>query len=71
MAVWHGTTEESAILATTVARNCGCEMDPDTGMHSGKCEAHQMMLDQRVLDGLLFERRTVVCLMREEFSVAS
>ncbi len=52
----------------TVARNCGCEMDPETGMHSGKCAAHQMMLEQRVLDGLLFERRMAVCLMREEFA---
>jgi len=66
--IWHGTQQESFALIGAVARNCTCEEGPD-GVRTVTCSSHRMLTDdQRALDGLLFARRMVERLMREEFS---
>lgn len=60
--VWHGTVAEQLELQASVARNCICTLDPVF-----TCAAHIMMDgDQRAIDGLLFARKIVECLRREE-----
>jgi hypothetical protein len=61
---WHGTEEERIVLMTTINRNCTC--DPEHGTYT-ECAPHRMLLtDQRALNGLLWQRRLVERLLREE-----
>jgi hypothetical protein len=65
---WNGTREESDALVNAIARNCTCEFS-HRGVLLQKCRAHRMLTeDQRALNGLLFARRCVHRLRREEFS---
>ena len=57
--VFHGSTEESLALSIAVAHNCACK--------SGQqCGAHDAMLSQRYLDGILFARFIRARLLKEE-----
>jgi hypothetical protein len=59
--VWHGDTVEIEALLVAIGHNCGCnEKQP------GACPAHQAMLDQRWLNGLLFARWMRERLLAEE-----
>jgi len=49
---------ESQQLVAAVVNNCSCQ--------SGHCAAHQAMLDQRFVDGILFARHIREQLLREE-----
>jgi hypothetical protein len=66
---WSGTAQEAADLTSAIARNCACT-DAPTGGRMVTCAPHTMMLqDQRALNGLLFFRRIVERLRREEHAL--
>ena len=68
--VWNGTQEESFALVNAIARNCTCEFGL-MGVRLSTCAPHRMLTeDQRALNGLLFARKMVDRLLREEFSSA-
>ena len=68
--VWNGTQEESLALVNAIARNCTCEFGL-MGVRLSTCAPHRMLTeDQRALNGLLFARKMVDRLLREEFSSA-
>jgi hypothetical protein len=59
--VWNGDTEQIQALLVAIGHNCGCnEKQP------GSCIAHQAILSQRFLDGLLFARWMRERLLAEE-----
>jgi hypothetical protein len=60
LAVFHGNSTEAGDLLAVVERNC-----PDKPC-SGKCPAHQALLDQRWINGLLFARWMRARLLSEE-----
>ena len=64
---WNGTQLEAVALLGAVAHNCACAVAPSTNRVS-PCAAHQMLNEQRVLDGLLFARHMAARLLIEEFS---
>src|SRR3982751_5854699 len=69
--VWHGTQQESFGLVNAIARNCTCEFGL-MGVRLGTCAPHRMLTeDQRALNGLLFARRMVKRLRREEWGLRS
>ena len=66
--VWNGTREESLALVDAIARNCTCEFGL-MGVRLSTCTSHRMLTeDQHALNGLLFARRVVDGLKREELS---
>ena len=65
-AVFHGTELQACELLDAVNRNCACERQG--GLPDGRCASHQMMLDQRVLDGLLCARHRLSQLLDSEFN---
>ena len=69
---WHGTEEEASALTKAVEENCSCAK-PQMGFTPGIriCEAHQLLSEQRALDGLLFAKRIVARLRAEEREAAS
>ena len=56
--IWYGDLAQANDLAMAVHHNCSCQ--------SGYCGAHQAMLDQRWLNGILFARHLREQLLREE-----
>ena len=60
LVVWHGDTTEMIALMTAIEHNCECK-----GM-TGTCSAHQLLLSQRVIDGLIFVRLMRERLLAEE-----
>lgn len=50
---WGGDVESAQRLQHVIERNCSCEINT-AGQRNGKCPAHQALLDQRFLDGLLW-----------------
>ena len=54
-AIFRGDRAQVRALMLAVEHNCSCEISPE-GLVSGNCFAHQALLDQRWLDGLLFAR---------------
>lgn len=65
---FHGTTEEADDLVAALARNCECTFTP-VGIRMSTCAVHDALInDQRWLDGLLFARRLVSVLTREEWT---
>lgn len=64
VALWHGTLPEASELATAIEHNC-----PARGSGAGckGCGAHELMLGQRTLDGLLWARYLLPRLKREEW----
>jgi hypothetical protein len=70
LAVWHGTSQESAALVEAVAGNCNCTFGR-TGERNAVCAAHRMLVeDQRALDGLVFACRLKSRLLDEEWRVS-
>lgn len=57
---WHGDTAEMVALLEAIERNCECR-----GM-SGSCPAHQALLSQRFIDGVIFVRWMRERLLDEE-----
>jgi hypothetical protein len=71
-AAWHGRPDEGSALLSAVARHCTCRFNELTGDVVEVCAPHVMLdTDQRALDGLLFARRIVARLRREEWHVAA
>jgi len=55
--VWHGTSDEMWRLHAAIRRYCACAGGA-IGAAPTVCPAHAMLLDQRVLDHLLYVFRT-------------
>jgi hypothetical protein len=66
---FQGTDKERMALLVAIQHNCVCHCDDDGPTQP--CPPHAMLLDQRVLDGLVFARRIEVRLVAEEFSDAA
>lgn len=65
---WYGSQQESLDLVNAVARNCTCEFG-QMGVRLSVCAPLRMLVeDQRALNGLLFARRMVDRLRREEWN---
>ena len=64
LVVFHGSVQEAIELAQAVSHNCDCQA---TGR---RCSAHTALLDQRVVDHLLFARYLAERMKREEFGRA-
>jgi hypothetical protein len=64
--MWHGTENEWDELIVAVARNCTC--GNRRSPRERRCPAHQLLDDQRPLDGLLFARHIAPRLMQEEMA---
>ena len=63
-AIFRGTEAETRDLLEAIRCNCDCNLvgtQPD-----GSCGAHQLMVDQRALDGLLFVRRDRLARLLDE-----
>jgi hypothetical protein len=67
--VWGGTEPERDALLRALASNCACTTASD-GTRTSTCASHGLLLDQRMLDHLLFVRRLHERLRSEEFSPA-
>jgi hypothetical protein len=67
--LWHGTQIEVRILLHAIKQHCTCELDTNN-TRVDACGAHQLLVNQRALDGLLFARRMAERLLHEEFSDA-
>jgi hypothetical protein len=63
--IWHGTAEEYSDFLLAMGRNCAC--DPGGARGQVACGAHQLLMDQRTVDRLLFARRIVGRLHRGEY----
>lgn len=63
-AVFRGDADALSELIRAVEHNCSCELHE--GVINGKCPAHRALLDQRLLDGLLFGRYLHDRLLAEE-----
>jgi hypothetical protein len=56
-AIWRGTEDELQRLAAALQQHCACTTDP--GTESGQpCGEHAMLADERVLNHLLYVRRS-------------
>lgn len=58
MTVWKGTYPELERLVAAIASNCQCPQ---------KCPAHELLLEQRNIDGLIYVAHTVGRFMAAEF----
>jgi len=66
--VFPGDQDETLLIVNAVARNCACTYAL-TGAQTSMCGAHEMLVsDQRALNGLVWMRRDVTRLRREEFT---
>jgi hypothetical protein len=65
-AVWHGSAAESFELTRILSMRCTCGL-PES--QARRCSGHDMLFDQRIVDGLLFARRIVEQLVKEEFTL--
>ena len=54
-ALWHGSLAETTDLLRAIDGNCDCKRGI-AGELLASCGAHQLLGDQRQLDGLLFVR---------------
>ena len=66
--VWHGTQDEAGELLQALSHHCTCNVST-AGVRAATCAPHQVLSDQRILDGLLFARRIVARLRAEEHSL--
>lgn len=64
--IWHGDATTAIELRQVIQNNCTCEID-EQGRTVKSCPAHQALLDQRFLNGLVFGRTLVQQMLREEF----
>jgi len=66
--VFYGTQDETYALVNAIARICECTHGA-LGVLTSACASHQMLVtDQRALNGLVWMRRDVTRLRREEFT---
>jgi hypothetical protein len=66
-ATWHGTARELQRLEAIVQAHCSCERSGRPA-EFGLCAPHRLFRQQRVLDRLLFVRRTRRQFINREFS---
>ena len=64
VAVFRGDDDQRMALLVAVEHHCTCS-DPEIAR--GSCPAHRALLDQRLLDGILFARFLTRRLLAEEF----
>lgn len=64
--IWRGSKELQDQLLRAIANNCECQYDD--ALLSRQCASHHMLIEQRVLDGLLFGRAVRHRLKAEEWS---
>ena len=69
-AVWQGTVEEFDRLQGAVAGNCEC-VPAMLGIAEQTCPPHAMLLEQSVLDHLLYVFRMRGVFVRREFYALS
>ena len=67
-ATWHGTVRELECLEAIVEGHCSCERGGRTE-EFGLCAPHRLFRQQRVLDRLLFVRRTRHQFITREFTL--
>jgi hypothetical protein len=60
-AVWNGTTTELERLCQAIMRNCEC------GARPGPCAAHKLVVEQRLMDHVLFVYRCRARFVSAEF----
>lgn len=66
---WRGTTQESWDLQRALNRHCSCSLASDRTLD--RCGPHRLLVeDQDLLNRLLFVRRIVQRLLREELEAA-
>jgi hypothetical protein len=65
-ATWHGTARELERLEAIVLAHCNCERS-GRREEVGLCAPHRLFRQQRVLDRLLFVRRTRRQFINREF----
>lgn len=53
---WPGTVDDFVRLLWCVGAHCTCQESDQQGQGVRSCPAHQLLLDQRVLDHLVFAR---------------
>lgn len=63
---FRGSDDEAKELLLAIDTNCHCEYNT-AGVVQRLCGAHEILNEQRSLDGLLFMRRKRDCLEREEW----
>jgi hypothetical protein len=66
--VWHGTRDEFWQLSAAVERYCACTRGPFRSVKE-VCQPHAMLLEQRVLDHLLYVYRSRERFLRAERAV--
>lgn len=71
---WHGTPEEARALTQTIDSLCATPDDQAQhckygyqGQRTETCAAHAMLLDQRLMDRMLWARRDAARWLRGEF----
>jgi hypothetical protein len=64
---WNGTQAELLVLVDVLKRHCTCQV----GAEELFCPSHELLVDQRAVDGLLFGRSIVERLIMEEFAGAA
>jgi len=67
LTIWHGDAAAALALQVAVEHNCTCHVDSSGVTVPGNCGAHQAMLSQRFVDGILFGRYLAERLLIEEF----
>jgi hypothetical protein len=67
-ASWSGTQSEYLDLMRVLNRNCGCQFGL-MGVRLSRCSTHDLIDDQRVLNGLVYARR-IAATLRDEESLA-
>jgi hypothetical protein len=53
---WQGTAQEGQELNEACRNNCTCKFNQQ-GVRTSTCPVHEMILDQSLLNDLLFARR--------------
>jgi len=66
--VFHGSPDEAMSLLVACEHNCACVYDL-LGMKTSTCAAHQMLLDQRMVNHLIFARRQAQRWLSAEFDL--
>ena len=67
LVIWHGTGDEGRAFLEAIGHNCTCEWNVAKTEKLRECDLHHRAVhDQRFADGMLFMRRKVDCLKREE-----
>lgn len=65
LGLWHGTSVERKALNVAIEHHCECA-DESPNL----CSAHSLLADERIMNHLVFVRRTAVAYETNEFSLA-